>query len=248
MSIARTNFTVRRILDLPDQQEVDNLDHWDEGNGKVNPSAVIRSEADPRSQRDYSKLPYSGWLGSDKISSDESSIDRPSEDRVQRKVSSSITMNEEKKKKRRVLFSKAQTFELERRFRQQRYLSAPEREHFAHRLSLTPTQVKIWFQNHRYKMKKAQVEGSLQLDVNQPQLVRRVAVPVLVKDGKPCHTCSITSIQIQDKPGDAVHLSNSYTAFAVHGFQQVQHAGPFGIFPSYHHLTHPVVRRQEWNW
>ena len=48
-----------------------------------------------------------------------------------------------KKKKRRVLFSKAQTYELERRFRQQRYLSAPEREHLANMLNLTPTQVKI---------------------------------------------------------------------------------------------------------
>jgi homeobox protein Nkx-2.2 len=54
-----------------------------------------------------------------------------------------------KKRKRRVLFSKAQTFELERRFRQQRYLSAPEREHLASLIRLTPTQVKIWFQNHR---------------------------------------------------------------------------------------------------
>ena len=47
-----------------------------------------------------------------------------------------------KKKKRRVLFSKAQTYELERRFRQQRYLSAPEREHLANLLNLTPTQVR----------------------------------------------------------------------------------------------------------
>lgn len=52
----------------------------------------------------------------------------------------------QKKRKRRVLFSKAQTYELERRFRQQRYLSAPEREHLANFIRLTPTQVKIWFQ------------------------------------------------------------------------------------------------------
>ncbi|XP_069771350.1 NK2 transcription factor related, locus 9 [Narcine bancroftii] len=183
------------------------------------------------------------------MASDESSTDRASDDRLQQKSSSSIIKNEKKKKmKRRVLFSKAQTFELERRFRQQRYLSAPEREHFAHRLSLTPTQVKIWFQNHRYKMKRARVEGTLQMDVSQPQLVRRVAVPVLVKDGKPCHTCSITSIQIQDMPDDTVHLNNSYTAFAFHGFQQMQHTGPFGIFPSYHRLQHPVIRRQQWSW
>lgn len=98
----------------------------------------------------------------------------------------------QKKRKRRVLFSKHQTFELERRFRQQRYLSAPEREHLASQIHLTPTQVKIWFQNHRYKTKRAQTEKG----VYDPQhhhhpsgslsSPRRVAVPVLVRDGKPC--------------------------------------------------------------
>jgi len=58
------------------------------------------------------------------------------------------------RRKRRVLFSQAQVSELERRFRQQRYLSAPEREHLAALVHLTPTQVKIWFQNHRYKIKR----------------------------------------------------------------------------------------------
>uniref|UniRef100_A0A182N342 Homeobox domain-containing protein n=1 Tax=Anopheles dirus TaxID=7168 RepID=A0A182N342_9DIPT len=65
-----------------------------------------------------------------------------------------------KKRKRRILFSKSQTFELERRFKQARYLSAPEREHLANMINLTPTQVKIWFQNHRYKTKRAQTEKS----------------------------------------------------------------------------------------
>uniref|UniRef100_A0A1I7U742 Homeobox domain-containing protein n=1 Tax=Caenorhabditis tropicalis TaxID=1561998 RepID=A0A1I7U742_9PELO len=60
-----------------------------------------------------------------------------------------------KKRKRRVLFTKAQTYELERRFRTQKYLSAPERESLAMQIRLTPTQVKIWFQNHRYKTKKS---------------------------------------------------------------------------------------------
>ncbi|XP_050677505.1 homeobox protein XENK-2-like isoform X1 [Leptidea sinapis] len=92
-----------------------------------------------------------------------------------------------KKRKRRVLFSKAQTYELERRFRQQRYLSAPEREHLASLIRLTPTQVKIWFQNHRYKTKRAvQEKGSHDLNVGGLNSPRRVAVPVLVKDGRPC--------------------------------------------------------------
>ncbi|NP_001158404.1 NK2 homeobox 2 [Saccoglossus kowalevskii] len=90
-----------------------------------------------------------------------------------------------KKRKRRVLFSKAQTYELERRFRQQRYLSAPEREHLASIIRLSPTQVKIWFQNHRYKLKRARQEKGL--DMNPLPSPRRVAVPVLVRDGKPCH-------------------------------------------------------------
>lgn len=61
-----------------------------------------------------------------------------------------------------MLFSKAQTFELERRFRQQRYLSAPEREHLAGLIRLTPNQVKIWFQNHRYKLKRQAKDKSSQ--------------------------------------------------------------------------------------
>ncbi|KAL3308495.1 NK2 homeobox 8 [Cichlidogyrus casuarinus] len=63
-----------------------------------------------------------------------------------------------RRRKRRVLFTKKQTLELERRFRNQRYLSAPEREQLASSINLTPTQVKIWFQNHRYKMKRARFE------------------------------------------------------------------------------------------
>jgi homeobox protein Nkx-2.2 len=100
-----------------------------------------------------------------------------------------------KKRKRRVLFSKAQTFELERRFRQQRYLSAPEREHLASLIRLTPTQVKIWFQNHRYKTKRAAHEKGMEYHQQQHHQnltnssmggsPRRVAVPVLVKDGRP---------------------------------------------------------------
>lgn len=58
------------------------------------------------------------------------------------------------KRKPRVLFSQAQVYELERRFKEQRYLSAPEREQMAQTLKLSSTQVKIWFQNRRYKNKR----------------------------------------------------------------------------------------------
>lgn len=52
-------------------------------------------------------------------------------------------------------------FELERRYRKQKYLSGPEREYLAQTIQLTPTQVKIWFQNHRYKCKRQQKEKQM---------------------------------------------------------------------------------------
>jgi len=69
------------------------------------------------------------------------------------------------KRKRRILFTQAQVNELEKRFTRSRYLSAPERELLANGLNLTPTQVKIWFQNHRYKTKKC-MKDRLKVDSN----------------------------------------------------------------------------------
>ncbi|EAT33974.1 AAEL013760-PA [Aedes aegypti] len=97
------------------------------------------------------------------------------------------SISSQKKRKRRILFSKTQTYELERRFKQTRYLSAPEREHLANMIHLTPTQVKIWFQNHRYKTKRAQIEKSSTSFAHQiGSSPKRINVPVLVRDGKPC--------------------------------------------------------------
>lgn len=129
------------------------------------------------------------------------------------------------RRKRRVLFSQAQVYELERRFKQQKYLSAPEREHLAQLISLTPTQVKIWFQNHRYKMKRATKEKAL-ADSNSGNGTsnnnnnnsssnschsspRRVAVPVLVKDGKPCNGSSSAEVKQECDDDKKLHSSSS---------------------------------------
>ncbi|KAM9822853.1 homeobox protein Nkx-2.3-like [Syngnathus typhle] len=85
----------------------------------------------------------------------------------------------------RILFSRAQVSELERRFRQQRYLSAAEREQLALVIKLTSTQVKIWFQNRRYKYKRQSQDRSLE------SVPRRVPVPVLVRDGRLCGAGSL---------------------------------------------------------
>ncbi|KAH7726213.1 homeobox protein Nkx-2.1-like protein [Aphelenchoides avenae] len=65
------------------------------------------------------------------------------------------------KRKRRVLFSQQQVQELEKHFCQKQYLSAQERENLATMIGLKPTQVKIWFQNHRYKMKRQKREHEM---------------------------------------------------------------------------------------
>ncbi|XP_059616161.1 thyroid transcription factor 1 [Phlebotomus argentipes] len=106
------------------------------------------------------------------------------------------------RRKRRVLFTQAQVYELERRFKQQKYLSAPEREHLASLIHLTPTQVKIWFQNHRYKCKRQAKEKAMAEQNQHNQSAsspRRVAVPVLVKDGKPCSGNSNNNQQQQQQ-------------------------------------------------
>nr|XP_020033495.1 homeobox protein Nkx-3.1 isoform X2 [Castor canadensis] len=64
-------------------------------------------------------------------------------------------------KRSRAAFSHTQVIELERKFSHQKYLSAPERAHLAKNLKLTETQVKIWFQNRRYKTKRKQLSADL---------------------------------------------------------------------------------------
>ncbi|XP_053201303.1 homeobox protein Nkx-2.6-like [Panonychus citri] len=128
--------------------------------------------------------------------------------------SSEISKGNSKKRKRRVLFSKNQTYELEKRFCQQRYLSAQEREILASTIRLTPTQVKIWFQNHRYKTKRARQEKGL--DVNPLPSPRRVAIPVLVRDGKPCPNSSTNGLV--SGSSTPVSLSNEVMRFNSYSY------------------------------
>lgn len=87
------------------------------------------------------------------------------------------------KKRSRAAFSHAQVHELERRFRTQRYLSGPERADLAGALKLTETQVKIWFQNRRYKTKRREMAADLAA-LSSP---KTVAVKVLVRNESKDH-------------------------------------------------------------
>ena len=83
------------------------------------------------------------------------------------------------KKRSRAAFTHTQVYELERRFNQQKYLSGPERASLAAMLNLTETQVKIWFQNRRYKTKRRQLVEAADC---QPITAKKVAVKVLYHD------------------------------------------------------------------
>lgn len=68
--------------------------------------------------------------------------------------SSSGHTNSGSKKKRswsRAVFTNLQRKGLELTFKQQKYITKPERKKLADRLRLTDAQVKVWFQNRRMK-------------------------------------------------------------------------------------------------
>ncbi|KAG9283104.1 homeobox protein Nkx-2.2-like [Astyanax mexicanus] len=202
MSNTKMGFSVRDILNLKDVDDDDDEEEFGaEDTEDEDPPATSQRLADTGTSTRNSV-----WMGTSEYQSPFCPGDADPEDRLEAEEGSqssearATTEGPERKRrmrKRRVLFSRAQTCELERRFRQQRYLSGPEREHLAHSLRLTPTQVKIWFQNHRYKMKRAE-RG------------RELAVPILLRDHRTC------SVKPHDFVAPLLHTGLQFPLGAQH--------------------------------
>ncbi|CAH8452166.1 unnamed protein product [Dicrocoelium dendriticum] len=107
------------------------------------------------------------------------------------------------KRKPRILFSQSQIYELENRFKQQRYLTAQEREILAVNLKMSSQQVKIWFQNRRYKVKRQTQDKTIQ-QAMEPQETMESRQTVAA--------CSIDRMEMDNclYPEKNIHNRNAY--------------------------------------
>lgn len=170
--------------------------------------------------------------GKDHQSEDEddmqSDISEDLKDSSKKKKCDSKSQNAGKPRRARTAFTYEQLVALENKFKTTRYLSVCERLNLALSLSLTETQVKIWFQNRRTKWKK-QNPG---MDVNSP-----ISPPSVTSGG--------------GFPGFPGHHAHSGLMYSHHvpygGVYPLHQAATSGSYSPYFHLANHAHNLGSWN-
>ncbi|XP_057377081.1 homeobox protein unplugged-like [Daphnia carinata] len=139
-----------------------------------------------------------------------------------------------RKKKTRTVFSRSQVFQLESTFDMKRYLSSSERAGLAASLSLTETQVKIWFQNRRNKWKRqlaAELEAA-NMAANMAAAAaaghqRIVRVPILYHENSGNNNTTVNASSTMTSSG-----SSSSSAHAHHLRHAIGATTPTSVTPN----------------
>uniref|UniRef100_A0A0N5ADQ4 Homeobox protein engrailed-like n=1 Tax=Syphacia muris TaxID=451379 RepID=A0A0N5ADQ4_9BILA len=94
-------------------------------------------------------VPFPAWIFCTRYS------DRPSSGPRCRRIKRKATSSAEEEKRPRTAFTAEQLRRLKEQFTDNKYLTEKRRQELAHELGLNESQIKIWFQNKRAKLKKA---------------------------------------------------------------------------------------------
>ncbi|KAF7694950.1 homeobox protein Nkx-3.1 [Silurus meridionalis] len=146
-----TSFFIEDILSMREEKGDETIGSSAEGQSDSRCCKVRGESHDPLLIEEFSRSPASP---DDSCTTERTSS--PTDATADADEPSHAQTLAQKQKRSRAAFTHLQVLELEKQFSRQRYLSAPERAHLASALRLTETQVKIWFQNRRYKTKRRQ--------------------------------------------------------------------------------------------